>query len=113
MKQLSMSWIIIKVAFRNVFLHRLKTMIVGSILIFVFFLAVLGNSLVDAIAGGMKNSVTQSVTGDIQVFSSTAKDKLSVFGNMDGSLSDVGTVPQFSNIESHPLLTGRFDRSFT
>lgn len=93
-----MNWIIMKVAFRNIFLHRLKTLIVGSILVFGSFLAVLGNCFVDAISGGMKNSVTESVTGDIQIFSEKAKEKLSVFGNMDGSPSDVGFVKNFAMV---------------
>lgn len=90
---------IAKIALRNVFLHRLRTLIAGSILIFGSLLAILGNSLVDGVAGGMKNSVTQSITGDIQIFSDTAKEKLSVFGNMDGSVSDVGHVKNYSAIE--------------
>jgi ABC-type lipoprotein release transport system permease subunit len=95
-----MNFIIFKIAIRNIFLHRMKTMIVGSILVFGSFIAVLGNSIVEAISSGMKNSVTHSVTGDLQVYSAKAKDKLSVFGNMDGSPSDIGFVNDFSKIKS-------------
>ncbi len=95
-----MNLIILKFAFRNIFLHRMKSFIVGSILIFGAFIAVLGNSLVDAIASGMKNSITQSVTGDVQIYSSEAKEKLSVFGNMDGSPSDIGYVTDFPRVKS-------------
>ena len=77
----------------------MKTLIVGSILIFGSFLAVLGNSIVDAISSGMKNSITQSVTGDLQIYSEQAKEKLSVFGNIDGTPSDVGYVANFSKIK--------------
>ena len=94
-----MNLIVLKVAFRNIFLHKMKTLIVGSILIFGSFLSVLGNSIVDAISQGMKNSITQSVTGDIQIYSEDAKESLSVFGNMDGSPSDVGFVKNFKNIK--------------
>lgn len=98
-----MNGILIKFAFRNIFLHKMKTLIVGSILIFGSFLAVLGNSIVDAIASGMKSSITQSVTGDLQIYSDQAKEKLSVFGNIDGSPSDVGYVPNFSKIKESLL----------
>lgn len=98
-----MNEILLKFAFRNIFLHRMKTMIVGSILVFGSFLAVLGNSIVDAIASGMKNSITQSVTGDLQIYSSKAKEKLSVFGNIDGSPVDIGYVQNFSIIRSEIL----------
>lgn len=86
---------ILKIAARNVFLHRMRTLVVGSILVFGAFLAVLGHSFVDGISGGMENSTTQSITGDIQIYSESAKDKLSVFGNMDGSPTDVGHVANF------------------
>lgn len=88
-------WVILKIAARNVLLHRMRTLVVGIILTFGAFLAVLGHSFVDGVSGGMKNSTTQSITGDIQVYSSEAKEKLSVFGNMDGSPTDVGHVENF------------------
>lgn len=88
-------WMILKIAARNVFLHRMRTLVVGSILTFGAFLAILGHSFVDGISGGMENSTTQSITGDIQIYSETAKDKLSVFGNMDGTPTDVGHVANF------------------
>ncbi len=98
-----MNGILLKFAFRNIFLHRMKTFIVGTILIFGSFLAVLGNSIVDAIASGMKNSITQSVTGDLQVYSADAKEKLSVFGNIDGSPVDIGYVKNFSVVQAELL----------
>lgn len=91
-------WMVLKIAARNVLLHRMRTLVVGSILVFGAFLAVLGHSFVDGISNGMENSTTQSITGDLQVYSETAKDKLSVFGNMDGSPTDVNHVDNFQKI---------------
>lgn len=91
-------WIIFKIAIRNIFLNKMRTFVVGAILAFGAFLAVLGNSFLDGIAGGMKNSVTQSITGDIQIYSEKAKDNLSVFGNMDGTPTDVGHIDRFDKI---------------
>lgn len=91
-------WMILKIAARNVFLHRMRTLAVGTILTFGAFLAILGHSFVNGIAGGMQNSTTQSITGDIQIYSDSAKEKLSVFGNMDGSPTDVGHVENFENV---------------
>lgn len=88
-------WMILKIAARNVFLHRMRTLVVGVILTFGAFLAVLGHSFVNGVAGGMKNSTTQSITGDIQIYNENAKDALSVFGNMDGSPMDIGHVENF------------------
>lgn len=93
-------WIIFKIAARNVLLHRLRSLISGSILIFGAFLGLLGHSVVDGMSGGMRKSITQSITGDIQVYSKDAKEKLSVFGNMDGSPSDVGHVNSFEKVQA-------------
>lgn len=92
-------WMVLKIAARNVFLHRMRTLVVGAILTFGAFLAVLGHSFVNGISGGMESSTTQSITGDIQIYSEQAKDKLSVFGNMDGSPTDVGHVDSFETVE--------------
>lgn len=89
---------VLKIAARNVFLHRMRTLVVGAILTFGAFLAVLGHSFVDGISNGMESSTTQSITGDLQVYSENAKDKLSVFGNMDGSPVDVGHLTSFETI---------------
>ncbi|MBK8201445.1 MAG: hypothetical protein IPK68_03685 [Bdellovibrionales bacterium] len=91
-------WMILKIAARNVFLHRVRTLIVGIILSFGAFLAILGHSFVDGVSSGMKNSTTQSITGDLQIYSSEAKENLSVFGNMDGSPTDVGHLDNFQKI---------------
>lgn len=88
----------IKIAFRNIFLHKLKTTIIGLILVFGTVLAIMGNAFVDAITKGMQRSLTNSVTGHIQIYSSKAKDKLAVFGSIDGSLSDIGYVNDFKKV---------------
>lgn len=96
-------WMVLKIAARNVFLHRVRTLIVGIILCFGAFLAVLGHSFVDGVSSGMKNSTTQSITGDLQIYSSEAKENLSVFGNMDGSPTDVGHLDNFQKIADQIL----------
>lgn len=91
-------WMVLKIALRNIFLHRMRTLVVGLILILGGFLAIVGNSFVSGVADGMQNSTTQSISGDIQIYSEDAKDKLSVFGNMDGSPTDVGHVDHFTKV---------------
>lgn len=87
--------IIWKIALRNLFLHRMKTIVTGLIIVFGTTLAIVGNSVVDAISMGMQNSLTHSVTGDIQIYSTTAKDKIAVLGGMDGNFPDIGHVNDF------------------
>ncbi len=88
----------LKIAFRNLYLHKIKTLIVGTIIVFGTTLAIVGNAFVDSIARGMQTSLTQSVTGEIQLYSAEAKEPLSIFGNMDGGMSDIGHVADFGRI---------------
>lgn len=90
--------ITLKIAFRNLLRHRVKTAIIGFIIVFGTALAVIGNSVVDAISSGMERSLTDSVTGHLQIFSAEAKEKVSIFGNMDGSMPDVKHVNDFGHV---------------
>src|SRR5690606_10459776 len=87
-----------KIALRNMFAHKMKTLIIGSIIVFGTTLAIVGNSFVDAISKGMQRSLTDSVTGEIQIYSKDAKEPLSILGNMDGSMPDIGHVNGFVNV---------------
>ena len=89
-----------KIAFRNILAYKLKTTVIGSIIVFGTVLAIVGNSFVDAIASGMKRNLVDSITGDIQIYSSKAKDKLAVFGSHDGNLPDIGHVNDFRKVKN-------------
>lgn len=88
-----------KMAFRNLFSHKIKTLIVGAILVLASFLAVLGGSFIDAISNGMQKSLTNSLTGDIQIYSANAKDKFSIFGDEHGTEPDISYVNDYKKIK--------------
>src|SRR3989339_877119 len=92
--------IIIKMALRNLFSHKMKTLIVGTVLILGSFFAVVGVTFVFAISEGMKNSLTHSITGDLQIYSKLAKDKFSIFGDENGSYPDIDYVENFATIKN-------------
>jgi ABC-type lipoprotein release transport system permease subunit len=75
--------VIALIAFRNLFASRLKTVIVGGIILFGAFLVVLGTSLLDSINDAMSRSIIGSVAGHVQVYSAKSKDELTVIGGMD------------------------------
>jgi len=87
------------IAMRNLFSHKVKNGIVGSIMLFGTFLVVVGTSLLDSIEASMENVVTSSLSGQIQVYSSNARDPLSLFGNLVASLPDIGEVEDFSVVK--------------
>ena len=91
--------ILIRLALRNLLLHKFKTFIVGSILFAGTVLVIVGSGVLDAIDRSMEASLVNSVTAHIQLYSAAAKDKFQVFGNMDGSMPNVGRIDKFDRVK--------------
>ena len=87
------------IALRNMFSQRIKSMIIGSIILFGTFLIVVGSSLLDSIETSMTRSLTSSVTGHLQIYSSQAKDELAIFGSGFMASDDYGSLPNFHKIK--------------
>jgi ABC-type lipoprotein release transport system permease subunit len=96
--------VIAQIALRNLFASRVKTLIVGGIIGFGACIVVFGTSLLDSIDQAMSRSITGSVAGDIQVYSSESKEVLDVFGGLGMSGNDVAPIPDFARLR-HALLT--------
>ncbi|MCK6573740.1 FtsX-like permease family protein [Myxococcota bacterium] len=92
---LTAAGILWRIALRNVWRNRMKSLIVGFILFLGTGIIVFGNALVDAVDDGMTRSVTQSVSGHLQVYSDQAKDKLALFGDQFAGMPDIGNIPDF------------------
>jgi ABC-type lipoprotein release transport system permease subunit len=90
--------VITKIAFRNLFASRLKTLIVGGIILFGALLVVVGGSFVDSIVAGMRRSIVGSVAGDIQVYSSKSKDPLEVMGSFSFEGGDLAPLDDFTKV---------------
>jgi len=88
-----------KLAFRNLFVHRLKTAVTGLIIVFGTTLAIVGNAVVDAISGGMQKSLTNSITGDLQIYAGDAPEKIAVLGGFDGNMPDIGHLNDFRKVK--------------
>ncbi|MDP2315787.1 MAG: FtsX-like permease family protein [Pseudomonadota bacterium] len=87
--------VLIQMALRNLVVHRVKTGVVGLIMFFGTFLVVSGTAMLDSIRGSMEKSITSSLSGDIQVYSSEAEDALALFGSMGMSTPDIGEIDEF------------------
>ncbi|HET6335219.1 MAG TPA: FtsX-like permease family protein [Polyangiales bacterium] len=94
--------VIIQIALRNLFASRWKTMIVGGIIAFGAILVVVGTSLLDGIDRAMRGSITGSVAGHIQVYSSKSKDALEIMGGLGGDSPDIEPLPEFEKL--HEIL---------
>jgi len=90
--------IVAQIALRNLFASRIKTFIVGGIITFGALILVLGTSLLDSIDQSMSRSITGSIAGDIQVYSSESKETLDVFGGFGPSGNDIAPLADFAEI---------------
>ncbi len=89
--------ILFRIALRNLASHKLKSFIVGGLLAFGTFLLMVGQALLGSLDQSMARSVTGSLSGQLQAYSTGAKDKLALFGDMNGG-SDIGTINNFKQI---------------
>ncbi|MEE2902279.1 MAG: FtsX-like permease family protein [Myxococcota bacterium] len=85
-------------AFRNLFSHWQKNLIVGSIMCFGTILVVLGTALLDSIETSMSRSIISSFGGHLQLYAKDARDDLALFGGGMMGASDIGELSRFDQI---------------
>jgi ABC-type lipoprotein release transport system permease subunit len=90
--------VIVVIAFRNLFASRLKTLIVGGIILFGSMLVVVGTALVDSVDASMSRSIIGSVTGHIQVYNAKSADELAVMGNFQMEGADLEQIDDFKTM---------------
>jgi ABC-type lipoprotein release transport system permease subunit len=95
--------VVAQIAFRNLFASRLKTIIVGGIILFGGLLVVAGNSLLDSLVASMSRSVIGSVAGHIQVYNAKSKDPLEVMGRMNMGDPDLAQLDDFARVRASLL----------
>jgi putative ABC transport system permease protein len=91
--------VIWKIAFRNLREHKTKTLIIGLIIAIGIMVLVVGNSLMDTAAAGIKKMYIDNYTGHI-IISGQHQGGLSLFGSNNMNES-VPLVPQYEKIEQH------------
>lgn len=90
--------VLVQMAFKNLFAHRLKTLIIGGIILFGAALVVVGGALLDSMDQSMQRSIQGSVAGHIQVYSSKSKEELAVFGDF-GGFPDLAPMDDFGKLK--------------
>jgi ABC-type lipoprotein release transport system permease subunit len=95
MNGLASGGVLLQMALRNLAVHRVKSLVVGAIMFFGTFLVVSGTSMLDSIRGAMEKSITSSLSGDIQVYSSEAEDQLALFGGFGAATPENGELEDY------------------
>ena len=92
--------VIVLIAFRNLFASRLKTLIVGGIILFGSMLVVVGTALVDSVDASMSRSIIGSVAGHIQVYNAKSADELAVMGSFQMEGADLEQIDDFKTMRA-------------
>ncbi len=92
--------VLVLMSLRNIFSHKVKTLIVGAIMAFGTFLLVLGTSILDSIEASMAQSIVSSLAGHLQVYDGRAKDPLALFGGLSFGSEDIGEIPDYSKVRA-------------
>lgn len=87
-------------AARSVVSHRMKSLIVGFILMFGTALLVIGTSLLDSVQQSMQKTVTESLAGHLQVYSADAESDLALFGDVVFGGNEIAEVEDFARIRA-------------
>ncbi len=92
--------LLVYMALRSLWSHKIKSLIVGSLIGFGTMLFVLGTALLDSIEGAIERSVVHSLSGHLQVYSAEGKDELAIFGDMTMGGADWGRIDDFAALEA-------------
>ncbi|HZA13493.1 MAG TPA: FtsX-like permease family protein [Myxococcaceae bacterium] len=90
--------VLAQIALRNLRASWINVIIGFVILGGTFLVVVLGSAL-DSLNASMTKSVTQSLSGDLQVYSADSKDTLKLFGDIMGADPDIEPIQDFSRLE--------------
>ncbi len=90
--------LLVYMALRSLWSHKVKSLIVGSLMAFGTLLVVLGTGLLDSIESSIERSVVNSLSGHLQVYAGTGRDSLALFGDMTMGGSDWGEIDDFATL---------------
>src|SRR5688572_4535151 len=90
--------LILRMAWRNLFRHRGKTLVVGSILFLGALIMTVGNGVISGLNRGLEANVVNGFTGDLILISKTEKIE-SVMASMSGSTLEV--LPPYAQLKEH------------
>ncbi|NLJ81178.1 MAG: ABC transporter permease [Firmicutes bacterium] len=91
--------ILLTIAWRNIRENKVKTTIIGLIMVIGIMVLVVGNSLMDTATAGIERYYTKNYTGHLMITGST-RGKLTLFGfqDMTGMEQAVPRIPEYEEV---------------
>ena len=97
-----MNGMIFKIAYRNLKEHKIKTLIIGTLMALAIMILVVGNSFMETAASGIEKTYIRNFTGDV-VITSSEMENASLF--MDGAMTSreelIPVIPSAVEIEEY------------
>lgn len=96
--------ILLKIAFRNLREHKIKTLIIGSLIALGIAFMIVGNSIMDTITNGLKSTYRENFTSDI-IIRNYSEDNVNFIGGFGGTtpaVSDYLDVVEY--LDTHPAV---------
>jgi ABC-type lipoprotein release transport system permease subunit len=90
--------VLLRIAFRNLVASRVRTTIIGMIVLVGALIVVVGSSMMDSIDRGMRTSIQGSLGGQLQVYQSTSEGQLELYGGIRGE-SLLDPIPDFARVK--------------
>jgi len=91
--------ILLQIAFRNLWASRIRSAMVGGIVLLGAFLLVVCVAVIGTIQRGMSDSIQKSLGGQLQVYNASSEDKLELYGGMRGE-SRLEPIPDFAAVKA-------------
>ena len=92
--------LLITLALRSLASHKTKSLIVGALLFFGAFLVTFGTALLDNVERSMQRSITSSLAGHVQLYSSDARDEMALFGGAQPGAEDIGQIENYAKVKA-------------
>lgn len=83
--------------------HRTKSLIVGGLMAFGAFLVVTSLAVLDSVTRATRASLVESIAGDVQIYSKSAKDSLALLGGIGFGSEDIGEIDSYGPVRDAVL----------
>lgn len=89
----------LRMAWGNLFLHKSKSLLLGTIMLLGIAVLFIGNSLIDTAIGGLQRMFVEGFTGDLMVTGPTSFP-VTIFGETAGGEEVIPHIAQYAGYES-------------
>ena len=91
--------ILLRIAFRNLLASKVRTGILGAIILVGSLIVVVGSSVLDSIDRGMRTSIQGSLGGHLQVYDARSEGALELYGGLRGE-SLLEPIEDFARVKA-------------